>query len=358
MARQVTVHVTFHKLGDICTGNQEYQADVVVASRWREPALDSYREKIILQNGTVDWKKLWHPKIFIENTDTCPKSETRKVVFNDQNEAFVLERKRFHGAFQETMELWDFPFDVQNLGLRVMSDLPLHEVELVEDPEAVHKIYRQCFTDEQEWTLYKCVASEKREFAYDTADPTKKNSCLKVLCHAARKAEYFVWNNYIITFLIGLLAINTFVIPEVEVHNRLGASMGLLLTIIAHKFAVDGSLPRISYLTHLDKYFYFTLAITVLISFAHSFCYLFEGISIWMVIAFGALYGIYNIAYIARMINVPFSRRRAMRKEEELYLARLAMDKNRRSNFTMDIDDSVAFATAPGYTNPGYGTLG
>ena len=31
----------------------------------------------------------------------------------------------------------------------VMSDLPAEEVELIEDPDEVHKIYRQSFIDEQ-----------------------------------------------------------------------------------------------------------------------------------------------------------------------------------------------------------------
>ena len=30
-----------------------------------------------------------------------------------------------------------------------MSDLPAEEVELIEDPEEVHKIYKQSFIDEQ-----------------------------------------------------------------------------------------------------------------------------------------------------------------------------------------------------------------
>ena len=33
--------------------------------------------------------------------------------------------------------------------MTVMSDLPAEEVELIEDPDEVHKIYKQSFIDEQ-----------------------------------------------------------------------------------------------------------------------------------------------------------------------------------------------------------------
>ena len=38
---------------------------------------------------------------------------------------------------------------MQDLSIVVMSDLPAEEVELIEDPDEVHKIYRQSFIDEQ-----------------------------------------------------------------------------------------------------------------------------------------------------------------------------------------------------------------
>ena len=33
--------------------------------------------------------------------------------------------------------------------MNVMSDLPSTEVELMEDPDEIHKIYKQSFIDEQ-----------------------------------------------------------------------------------------------------------------------------------------------------------------------------------------------------------------
>ena len=39
----------------------------------------------------------------------------------------------------------------QDLSVTVMSEKPISEVELDEDTDEIHKIYKQSFIDEQEW---------------------------------------------------------------------------------------------------------------------------------------------------------------------------------------------------------------
>ena len=43
---------------------------------------------------------------------------------------------------------------MQDLSVTVMSEKPITEVEIEEDHEELHKIYKQSFIDEQEW--YEC----------------------------------------------------------------------------------------------------------------------------------------------------------------------------------------------------------
>lgn len=80
-----------------------------------------------------------------------------------------------------------------------MSDTPSTEVDLVEDPEEIHRIYKQSFVDEQEWLLYKCIESEKKELLKDRADPTIRRSALTVKCRAARRPAYFLYNMFLVT---------------------------------------------------------------------------------------------------------------------------------------------------------------
>ncbi len=80
-----------------------------------------------------------------------------------------------------------------------MSDKPSTEIELFEDPDEIHKLYKQSFIDEQEFYLYKYIESEKKELQKDRADPFVRRSALKVRCKTARRPWCFVWNHFAVT---------------------------------------------------------------------------------------------------------------------------------------------------------------
>ena len=80
-----------------------------------------------------------------------------------------------------------------------MSDLPMDQIEIREDPEEVHKIYRQSFIDEQEWYLYKYIESEMREMAKDRANPSMKRIAVTVRGRVARRYAYFLFNIFSVT---------------------------------------------------------------------------------------------------------------------------------------------------------------
>ena len=81
----------------------------------------------------------------------------------------------------------------------IMSDIPAEEVQLVEDPDEIHRIFKRSFIDEQEFYLYKYVTSEQMELQKDRADPFLKRCVLKVQCRAARRPWCFVWNHFAVT---------------------------------------------------------------------------------------------------------------------------------------------------------------
>ncbi|KAK2149929.1 hypothetical protein LSH36_430g00057 [Paralvinella palmiformis] len=232
--RRVVIHVTFIKIGEINTLKETFDADVLIRAKWREPRLDKSNTQELDQDST-DWSQYWNPKLFIENAVGEPKSNSsHQVEYGSNGEATMLERVRFKGTFLEQMELWEFPFDLQDLTVNVMSDMPSTEVEFVEDPDEIHRIFKQSFIDEQEFYLYKYIDSESKELQKDRADPFVRRSVLTVRCRAARRPWCFIWNHFAVT-------------------NRLQLAFTLMLTNVAFKFVITQSLPRISYLTYLRK---------------------------------------------------------------------------------------------------------
>ena len=66
------------------------------------------------QKTSVDLKDYWNPEVYIDNVVGEPKRTSFINVEHDANgQAYIVEKRRVKGAFMETMELWEFPFDVQ-----------------------------------------------------------------------------------------------------------------------------------------------------------------------------------------------------------------------------------------------------
>jgi len=329
--------VTFLKLGEINTLKEHFDADMLIRSKWREPRLDAYKT-----GDEVDWADYWNPKFFIENAIGEPKTTIAHFVeFNEEGDAFVLERKRCKGTYMEQLELWEFPFDVQDLSVTVMTDLPLAEIDLIEDPNEVHKIYKQGFIDEQEWYIYKYVRSLKREIAKDRADPSVRRQCLQVMCRAARRPAYFIWNIFSVTMLIAALSFVTFAVNPDLVQNRLQLTFTLVLTTVAFKFVINQSLPRISYLTYLDRYVLATLFVLFLITLWHGFQRTFLEMiphedhrnhptlerADWIAcVILMFAYGVFNLQFFIRILVFPYRKRREMKKLEQEYI-RLVRDQ-------------------------------
>uniref|UniRef100_A0A5K3FN35 Neur_chan_LBD domain-containing protein n=1 Tax=Mesocestoides corti TaxID=53468 RepID=A0A5K3FN35_MESCO len=107
----VEVRVVFLKIGEIDTLKEFYQADAFLQTKWREPRLDGRSPEEL---GSVDLDRYWNPLCYIDNI----LSETKEVqwistVTGPNSEVYIVERRRIKGVFLETLELNDFPLDVQ-----------------------------------------------------------------------------------------------------------------------------------------------------------------------------------------------------------------------------------------------------
>ncbi|KAK3580219.1 hypothetical protein CHS0354_018002 [Potamilus streckersoni] len=321
---QVQIVVQFFKVGEIDTLKEQFNADVVVKAKWREPAMDRQDRTDI---DSIDLDKLWNPKLYIENALGDPKEHIRhRLIYNDKGEAYIYQKRIVKGTFMENLELNDFPFDVQDLTITVASELPSNEVELVVDPSEHHVVNRQSFVDEQEWHLYIHTECSRKELVIDQADNSVKRASLSVKCRAARRPGYFVWNIFLVTFLICSLAFATFSVDKSLPQNRLQLSFTLVLTAVAFKSVVNSSLPRISYLTYMDKYL---LASMIMLS----------GVCTWHAIVtrlldnrtradeieeivltvLGILYVLYNLGFVVLIYLFPCKKRRIMAQKDREY---------------------------------------
>ncbi|TPP61303.1 Gamma-aminobutyric acid receptor subunit gamma-2 [Fasciola gigantica] len=189
---------------------------------------------------------------------------------NDQNEVCIVERRRLRGIFLETLELNDFPLDVQDLTITLTSERPDSEVILVPDRSELCGINLQTLVDQQEWKLHEHIEVKRRSATQEYTNSSQSHPCISVTCRAARRPGYFYWNVFLIMFFITGLSFATFAVPPERPENRLQLSFTLFLTSVAFKFVINQSLPKISYLTYMDKYVLMSLAILCVVSIWHA----------------------------------------------------------------------------------------
>jgi len=170
-------------------------------------------------------------------------------------DSYVVERYRIQGTFHETMELYRFPFDTQDLAVTVLSGLPSEEVQLVEDPLQSSVINVDAFTDVQEWRLYNVVQTTSGQMTrFGLTGESKQQAYVMCRANVARKIGYYVTNIFITSFLIVGLVFTTFATSYENSSSRVASVLTLILTSVAYRFSIAGTLPRISYLTTVDVY--------------------------------------------------------------------------------------------------------
>ncbi|KAJ8311110.1 hypothetical protein KUTeg_011338 [Tegillarca granosa] len=231
-----------------------------------------------LNANNIKPDKYWNPSLLIQNTAGDPK-ETKwtEIRYGKEGEAFIVEKRRLKGTFTENLELEDFPFDNQDLSINISSELTNEELILKEDDQDLSRLNVSCLVDEQEWHLSDLVEAEERMLKKEFSEA--KNIAypgLVVKCVATRRPGFFVWNILIIMTIISSLSFCSFVVDRDLPQRRLQLGFTLTLTGVAFRFVTNQSLPKISYLTKLDKYILFSMIFNYLVSIWHAIITFFE----------------------------------------------------------------------------------
>ncbi len=165
-----------------------------------------------------------------------------------------------------------FPFDVQNLkfvlehpiGLELNEDnnQPKPYIGLFDIKPAVYKNIEDYKLNNllREWKIIDYAVNNKilSETALDPFDSDKitnfKNDTVEINIFIKRNINYFIFKILIPVFLILSIAWSVLWIPPNQVESRLTTSIVSLLALIAYNFVFNDDLPKLSYLTSMDRY--------------------------------------------------------------------------------------------------------
>jgi len=331
--RKVYIKVEFVKIEDIDTIKQVFSGTIFVKAKWREPALEY---SVAREGNNVDFSTLWNPKLCIHNV----MGEAKQEVWHDvesmpDGSVWVVERRRAKGIFTETMELMEFPFDTQDISVLLTSELSSDEVELDEDPVDISTVITHSFVDGSEWHLRKYVYVEPR--ILEDANAMKKEQKKPGMffrCCVVRRWEFFLWNNMLVMSLISALSFTTFAVDVDLTQNRIQLSFILVLAGVTFKFAASQAVPKISYLTHLDRYVLASMIFLFCVCVWHSVVSTIDSEStqddadLAMFIVFVIIYVVLHSFFFIFTYIQGRNRRREITSREQSYLKRLNEQQN------------------------------
>ena len=267
---KVYINISFTKLLDIDTINQRFQAEAIIEAKWVDPNIKSVQD-------VLDEKKMWKPDLYIENGIKDVKEEvTYQIVpipknllpkieqydANGEENLMICEMRKVTGIFYENLELQNFPLDVQDLTIYVVTKKPGNIVKFKPMCAKKEGIKINSMLDKSMWKTHHVLLMNEdsvcRDFSYGRREYPGIKSSIKVF----RQPGFFFWNALLPFMLVTFASLAPFVNNiRTNVSNRLPATCTLILTSVGTRFTIGRLLPTVSYLTSLDKYSLATMLI-------------------------------------------------------------------------------------------------
>ncbi len=235
----------------IVGADQSFTGDVTVLMTWTDPRLAHDNE----QAQVLSLHDIWNPQMLIANsrgtTTTLP--ETVEV----QQDGTVSYRQRLIGTFTSHFDLHRFPNDHQILSIEFLSrGHKTHEVQLVRDDTWTGQAERLTIAD---WSVGEVTLVER---PYTIPSLGISVPGLRLELPVQRLVGYYAGSVLSSATIIVCMAWLVFWIPPASINPRISVSVTSMLTLIAHRFVIQGELPNLPYLTTMD---YFLLGSTLMV---------------------------------------------------------------------------------------------
>jgi hypothetical protein len=249
---EVKVQVALLDLDKISGAEQNYTANLAYAARWSDPRLRHEGPgEIIKSLGDI-----WHPRLQIVNRQRL--QETFPDEARVSPEGDVITVQRIWGDLSQPLALRDFPFDQQELRVDLVATG--HEegsVVLMADPDNPSLVSdRLAISD---WELTGWTAEP---VTWDLEGGGKSLPVFRLAVSVERNFRYHLVNFILPLVMIICMSWVVFWINPKNANPRISVSVTAMLTLIAYRFAVSASLPKIGYLTRMD---WFILGSSVLV---------------------------------------------------------------------------------------------
>jgi len=206
--------------------------------------------------------QVWSPALEFVNAAEQVSSEREGDLYV-ADDGRATQRVRFSHKFQSQLDLKRFPFDAQTLAVIVAPFDPFAEdIELVVDEHRVGKFPDVSVTD---WDI-EAVGARTEQAPGEGAGDMRVLFEVKV----RRRYTFYVWRVLVPMTLLVIASWTVFWFEPVNLQPQISTGLAILLSLVTFTYAIDFSLPKVAYLTFIDRYTLTSFAFVLMAIFAVS----------------------------------------------------------------------------------------
>jgi len=221
--------------------DQTITIDVAIRLRWKDSRLAG------LEGCKLSIRDIWFPALMMKNSGRMfSRWPETASVGKDGNITYL---QRISGTFSSYHDLTNFPFDGQDITLRIF---PLEW----RASKVVFRIDDQFSGMEpllniSDWEITG-VDTKLVEERFEVFDQVRSGYLLTI--SAERHVGHYFWKIMFPISMITFMSWSVFWLNPAQFGTQLGLSATSVLTLVAFIFATTNMLPRLGYVTILDSY--------------------------------------------------------------------------------------------------------
>ena len=294
----MSVAVNIISLSEVDTVNQCFTCEMVIRAATTNIVRDGVRVK---ETGRAVTPGNWEPRLrFLNLLSTTSWGRQEKMT----EEGELAFKYHVSGTFSEQMELFDFPFDVQDLSFILSSAIPSSYLSISELHDEASSTRQTSAVQAQNFAMSNVYYfADNLRFTNTISSSTESTSGvirpkLTIAMKIQRKPAFHIFNTILPMMFIVAASLTSFAVDREAIAERLSVSLTILLTAVAFKLQIGDSLPQISYLTAIDQFVLLNFGFVILVVLSNALLSsLSDAVDRLALLAFGGGWVVLNVTY-------------------------------------------------------------